>query len=116
MPSVSSCFGPGVPPNLDASLEIRVVRGPIHPVEQEGMVNSVPVPGALVTIRRLSTGASVQAETNRDGLARVSLSSGEYRLEVTRCPAGTLFAKSQDVTVQVGAAASATLTCDTGIR
>src|SRR5688572_30741907 len=115
-PSVSGCYGSGVQPNLDASLEIRVVRGPIHPVEREGMLNAGPVPGARVTIRHLSTGASTQADTNQDGIARVSLSSGDYVLEVTRCPAGTLFSKTQEVTVQASAPASVTLTCDTGIR
>lgn len=112
----ASCSTGGLQPLADAELEIRVVRGPINPVEREGEANVVPVPGAQVVIRELQGRLVARVEAGDDGTVMVSVRSGEYMLEVSRCPMGTMFAKNEVVRVGPVERARATLTCDTGIR
>jgi hypothetical protein len=112
----ASCSTNTAPADQDSELEISVVRGPINPVEREGEPNSVPVAHARVKIRRLPDGAVRTVETDENGTLLLPVVSGDYTIDVDRCPTGTMFSKPLQLTVARGARTPATLICDTGIR
>jgi len=113
---LSSCSRGGLQPIPDAELEILVVRGPINPVQREGEENAVPVVGARVLITQLQGREVARVETGPGGLVIAPVASGDYLLELTRCPSGTMFAKNQHVRVGPNERVPVTVTCDTGIR
>ena len=112
----ASCSTNTAPADRDAELEISVVRGPINPVQHEGEPNPVPVAQARVKVRRLPDGAVRTVETDENGTFLLSVVSGDYTIEIERCPSGTMFSKPLQLTVAPGARAPATIICDTGIR
>lgn len=112
----ASCSVNTAPADRDSELEISVVRGPINPVEREGEPNSAPVAQARVKIRRLPNGAVRTVETDENGTLLLSVVSGDYAIEIERCPTGTMFSKLLHLTVAPGARTPATIVCDTGIR
>lgn len=112
----ASCSTNTAPADRDAELAISVVRGPINPVQREGETNSVPVARARVKVRRLPDGAVRTAETDENGTLLLSVASGDYTIEIERCPTGTMFSKPLQLTVAPGARTPATIICDTGIR
>ena len=113
---LGSCADPGSQPPHDAEIEIRVSRGPIEPVERDGEENAVPVARARVTIQERGGRTVARVETDDSGHAIVPVASGEYALEVTACPVGTMFSKGAEIAVRVGERAQVNLICDTGIR
>ena len=112
----ASCSVNTAPADRDSELEISVVRGPINPVQREDEPNSAPVAQARVKIRRLPDGAVRTVQTDENGTLLLSVVSGDYTIEIERCPTGTMFSKPLHLTVAPGARTPATIICDTGIR
>jgi hypothetical protein len=112
----TSCSNPGSQPPFDSELEIRVTRGPIEPVQRDGEENEIPAAHARVTVQQRGGRRVAQVETDDSGHAIVAVVSGDYALEVSGCPVGTMFSKGAEVVVRAGERAQVHLICDTGIR
>ena len=95
---------------------VEVVRGPIQPVEQQGMDNTAPVPDAGVTIRDSDAQVVASESTGNDGKATFALVPGQYNIEVTSCPGAMSLPAAQTVTVSDGSFTAVRMECDTGIR
>jgi len=95
---------------------VEVVRGPIQPVQQQGMDNTAPVSGAEVTIRDSSGQAVASDATGGDGKASFALAPARYEIEVTTCPGAMSLPPARAVTVSDGSFTAVRMQCDTGIR
>lgn len=100
----------------DTGLDILVRRGPIRPVEEEGQINSRPVEGALVLIRRTDASGDARVRTDAEGRVIVQLLPGAYRVEVRECPGALSLPDPEDASVASGELTALELLCDTGIR
>ena len=103
-------------PPLDSGLAITVVRGPINPVEQPGVDNTLPVPDAGLAVLNAAGKDLFLASTGSDGTARIALGVGQYGVEVRSCPGALSLPAMQSATVIEGAFTAVRLECDTGIR
>lgn len=116
IPIGTACTEATTAPPPDTGLEILVLRGPIEPVEREGMENSAPVAEALVVIRAPAGRRITDVTTDSNGQARIALAPGPYTIEVERCPGALFLPGPATATVQVGDFTDVRLECDTGIR
>jgi len=103
-------------PSLDSGLAITVVRGPINPVEQPGVDNTVPVADAGFAILNSAGRDLFVASTGSDGTARIALAAGQYLVEVRSCPGALALPPRQSATVIEDEFTAVRLDCDTGIR
>ncbi len=93
---------------------IRVRRGPISPVEMPGVNNSLPVPGAAVSV--LHNGVPVAGgTTDSTGLLQLNLGSGTFQARVTSCPGAISLPAPVTFTTPLEVVLI-DLECDTGIR
>lgn len=113
---------PGAAPSVgDGVMEIRAVAGPVCPVERappDPACDPRPVEGARILVSP-GDGRDIvvaEAETGRDGVARIRLPEGDYIVTGLEVPG--LFGSPEPVTVTIAAAVTEVLvlTWDTGIR
>lgn len=113
----ATCSESGLSPDPDTGLDIRVLKGPIQPVEREGdPPNEAPVEDALVEVRTAAGREVARAVTDARGEARVDLAAGTYQIEVLRCPGAMSLPGPEEVDVPLGSYREVRLDCDTGIR
>ncbi len=103
---------------LDPStgLTVHVRRGPISPVEHEGVDNTAPVENATMEVADALGRIAARATTGAEGTATMLLPTGGYRVTVTSCPGALGLPPSLSVTVSAGIVVPVRLVCDTGIR
>jgi hypothetical protein len=100
----------------DGAIQVIVVRGPLHPVDQPGQLNEEPVQGALVMARPAFGDVTRSTSTNAFGVAHFRVAAGTWRLAVQNCPGALGTPIDQTVQVTPGGFATARFECDTGIR
>lgn len=102
----------------EAEIEVRVMKGPIQPVERPGERNVAPVPGAVVLVVPLAEpGTPTRLSTDTAGTARLGVEPGTYRVSVETCPGAMSLPKVvKSVSIGAGKSASTEFVCDTGIR
>ncbi|MGH7573135.1 MAG: hypothetical protein ACREMK_15035 [Gemmatimonadota bacterium] len=103
-------------PPPGTGLEILVLKGPIEPVEREGVENTAPVAEAVLVIRSFGGRRVAELTTNADGRTRAPLAPGRYTVVVERCPGALFLPEPATATVDIGVFAGVRLECDTGIR
>ncbi len=116
--SAACSSDPEQPEALNSGLAITVVRGPINPVEMEGVDNTAPVAGAGLAVVNADGRTLFTASTDANGEARVALPPGSYIVEVRSCP-GALPGSalpSSPAAVVAEQFTPVRLECDTGIR
>lgn len=100
----------------DGTIQVTVVRGPIHPVEQAGQPNVEPVNGARVSARASSGDVVRTTSTNAFGVATFQVGAGAWNVSVDVCPGALGTPLPATVRVPAGGFAVAAFECDTGIR
>ena len=116
--ALAACAGSPEPLASDTGVVAEVGLWPIDPVEVAGQPSRTrPAVGARVVALDGSGDEIAEGTTDGDGRARLLLPPGEYTIAVEECPGAMSLPKENvDVAVQAGSFASASLTCDTGIR
>ena len=94
------------------TLTIDVRLHPLGPVELVGHELTSPVRDAVISIRTLQDVEILQLHTDAAGLVQVTLTDGEYRLDVLSCPGGRL-PDPVAFSVQGGASTPLQINCDT---
>jgi hypothetical protein len=108
-----ACGAGPLDPSTGIAAEVR--RGPISPVDQVGVDNTAPVPGAQVVI--LSGNYALgQVTTDAAGKATMNVPPGDYQVAVYTCPGAMRAPAPVGTHVASGALTSVRVVCDTGIR
>ncbi len=107
----------GVAQEALGTLEGRITRGPLTPVERLGIPNSAPVARARLGIATPTRQKIGTVESNSKGEYSVRLAPGTYLVTVIS-PAGAFNRPNPPltVTVKAGEAAQFDIRLDTGIR
>src|SRR5579864_9044867 len=100
-----------------STLDGRVTRGPLSPVERIGVPNAAPVPGARLEITAPDGRKVASAESNSAGKYSVQLAPGTYLVTVIS-PAGAFNRPNPPATVAIkaGEVTHFDIRLDTGIR
>lgn len=104
--------------NVTSGVAGIVRRGPIAPVEREGVDNTAPMADATIVIDRAEGGRVGHVVSDRDGLFFVSLAPGVY-VFTPQHAAGGLDSGApapERVTVSAGGVSEVRFEYDTGIR
>ncbi len=99
------------------TLEGRITRGPLAPVERLGIPNSAPVAGARLEIAAPTREKIATVESNSEGEYSVELATATHLVTVTS-PAGAFNRPNPPLTVSVkaGEPTHLDIRLDTGIR
>lgn len=100
-----------------ATLEGRITRGPLSPVERLGVPNDAPVAGARLEIKAPNVSKVASVESDSAGKYSVELPPGTYLVAVIS-PAGAFNRPNPPATVAIkaGEATHFDIRLDTGIR
>ncbi|MBI4499535.1 MAG: hypothetical protein HY700_00075 [Gemmatimonadetes bacterium] len=109
---VAACAGAVAP---SSGIDATVRRGPIAPVEQQGVDNTAPVAGAVVVVVA-GDRAFGGATTDATGTVSIAVPPGDYQVRVTVCPGAMGLPPATDAHVDSGSTVPVRLECDTGIR
>jgi hypothetical protein len=104
---------------MTSGIRGMVLEGPISPVDRQGIPNTQPLPGAIISVRTADGRREVaRVQADGDGQFQVFLRPGVYRVVAlppepgSRYPRGTW----QVVHIVRGESLDLTMTLDTGIR
>src|SRR5579864_328255 len=115
--ALSCLLWAGVVRAESSTLEGRITRGPLSPVERIGVPNAAPVAGARLEIRAPNGRKVASVESDSAGKYSVQLAPGTYLVTVIS-PAGAFNRPNPPATVAIkaGEVTHFDIRLDTGIR